>query len=737
MLCRLSRYLGRPGDEASLAARAALREAGARHPSERDGELRKLVALFETSERKGLAVRDRGTMHALISVLCSAGTTWEPRERARALRLFEDTQVRRASEGEGRADLDWERSQSPDRREEHILRQLPSLEGIEWDVASGAARDSGCGEVRIGGECEEEGCSEVPRYGDAANGFARACKQHKREGEERVDFTTEALYALADSCTEIEPRLLKTAAQIYMYIFSSSQRVFFLKGFDRSKVINPQARLSLYFKACAREREFPKEASLLLPHVISMAQKDSSRKMHVVNTYIHACARANDHAAAWAAFTAAERGGLAPDVVTLNSLAMASSERAQLIDAVEQMLDRNPMALRNAHVVTSIVHAHAKLRQPERADEVYARAIDQGLERTVPLLVARCFAFAVNARLAQAILAFQEARQLLLEQRERAAKAEDQQSLDSLSHSEHIAVAVLLSTFVAAGQPADAFSMFESLRADGFEPRQPNAIAPLIHAASQMRDVERALAIYQAAEESGIAPDWRMLYAAVTALTGHPVNYGKLSGGRRREQWQKIMQSSATEMDEQAALAGRWQELEAREHVESSHVDEAIRLCWRAHKRSRRLFRRGTLMALLGAAERTRQPRHADEAVRLAHAHGIDFQCEQRNLLLAARLAAIPRRHGDGDGQLKQALAMYFRGRALGWQWRPDTISFLLRVCIQNRHLEEATELVGHIQEFGFQPKMKDFNDLMRLSYELGEIDSEAWRLWKQGMHGG
>ncbi|KAL1521980.1 hypothetical protein AB1Y20_021625 [Prymnesium parvum] len=697
-----------------LKVKKQLGAAGSSHDTTLAHELRdsveKLKHLFDEAEGGGYAVRDRTTASTYLFVLCTPHAPWQHRELARALQLFTDNQQQRESAvptHTPQAHPEPQASFSSGIREG---AGTPfALDEIEIETASGPHVGASYGEegddsIVVGGVCDVVGCGAVARYGSATTGYVRACKEHRVDGEERVDLHEEALFALANSCSTSSPVRLTAAAQIFHYALTAAQKAFYPRGVKAHLGAKPAGKLTHFFTVCAKEKRMPSQAKQLLPLLLSLKATSAEAKREAVNTYMYACVRAGDSSGAWAAHVEAERAGLSADFMTLNTLAMASSSNAYLLETVQTMAERFPGALREPHIVTPLLHSHAKLRQHVQAEALYSRALAQGLFPTPHVLGARCFAFAMSGQLDSAIVAFEEARDLL--QQIRASNEEA--SLDALASagaarrvldaSEHMLVSVVLSAFVEAEQPAQAFTLFNKLCSNGFVPRRSDAIVPLLHAASHMEGGERALSIYHAAVESGIEPDARMLYAAVAAMTGHHVRYGTLSPEARRKVWAELIKREATSRDPSDDLP-RGDESEAKVH--HLQIDEAFGLCWQLHEQGHRLVNHATITALLCGANKSGQARHADEAVRLAHAHGVKFDCMQRNLLLAARLASIPTSPRTAEAQLRKALALYFHGRERGWTWRGRTIQWLARTCVDKEYLDAAAELMTEYHRLG------------------------------------
>eukprot|EP00966_Prymnesium_polylepis_P196687 4557540-Prymnesium_polylepis.2 len=281
--------------------RAAFRRTGAvAHPSTEavlDARVRELSALFERAEAGGHAVRDRKTLSSFVRVLCTPHAPWERRERERALRLFEESQVRRHDEpwpgGGGLAGVSHPgpsaQQPAPDAAGGGGGAAV-STSGVwpaQWSAAEVETIAGKGGEVDepVGmgpGTCAVGGCGAVPRYGSTVDGWARVCKEHMAAGERRVDLQAEALYALADSCVEVRPPRLAAAAQVYWYALTAAQRAYYEAGHAQERAPRPLAMLNRLFAACAREAAMPEEATRLLPLLTADADAPEGGKRAAV-----------------------------------------------------------------------------------------------------------------------------------------------------------------------------------------------------------------------------------------------------------------------------------------------------------------------------------------------------------------------------------------------------------------------------------------------------------------------
>eukprot|EP00966_Prymnesium_polylepis_P196686 4557540-Prymnesium_polylepis.1 len=97
---------------------------------------------------------------------------------------------------------------------------------------------------------------------------------------------------------------------------------------------------------------------------------------------------------------------------------MTSGESSRLLGQALELVGGRPEALTDVRVVASLLRAHGRQRRAAEAEALYVHACARGLRPTGALLVARCAAHAMGGELPAAIEAFDDARRLLLSERE-------------------------------------------------------------------------------------------------------------------------------------------------------------------------------------------------------------------------------------------------------------------------------------------------------------------------------
>ena len=162
---------------------------------------------------------------------------WENRERRRALFLFDCTQRRRL-------------------------------------LNDSLLDDAGLPSPPTRWQCEVDS-NEIARFGDAADGYARASEAHKLPHEVRVDLSAVAINAIADSVI-VDGSELPRGASLYEYLAHA--------GAGQRGELRHQA-LWRYFGACASRRVLPLEAMPLLEHILAAKDRQT------LDAYIQACAR--------------------------------------------------------------------------------------------------------------------------------------------------------------------------------------------------------------------------------------------------------------------------------------------------------------------------------------------------------------------------------------------------------------------------------------------------------------
>ena len=164
-------------------------------------------------------------------------------------------------------------------------------------------------------QCEVDS-NEIARFGDAADGYARASEAHRLPHEVRVDLSAVAINAIADSVI-VDGSELPRGASLYEYLAHA--------GAGQRGELRHQA-LWRYFGACASRRVLPLEAMPLLEHILAAKDRQT------LDAYIQACARSGN---VDEAFTAHERSLLTPDHPppnghTITALVAACSSANQL-----------------------------------------------------------------------------------------------------------------------------------------------------------------------------------------------------------------------------------------------------------------------------------------------------------------------------------------------------------------------------------------------------------------------
>lgn len=89
-------------------------------------------------------------------------------------------------------------------------------------------------------------------------------------------------------------RLLRTAGELYLHVLHAPAET------PRDELGPPYSALTRYFAACAAAAELPAAATAVVPWLVAGTAHGSARRT-ALNAYLHACRRAEQPAAAWAA----------------------------------------------------------------------------------------------------------------------------------------------------------------------------------------------------------------------------------------------------------------------------------------------------------------------------------------------------------------------------------------------------------------------------------------------------
>ncbi len=404
--------------------------------AELDPDLQRATELFDCGKRRGLELHDRTTASMLARACCVPNSAWERRELPRALHLFEAT-LQPANRGQ--------------------LRQ-------RWT-------------------CEAVACERIARYGDASIGVARACEEHRRLDEQRVDLNTEAALAIADSAVQSEEALplhLEAAVRLYLYVAHAAVR----SGHEPEHG-GPDEQLGVFlaaltrlFSACSAAQQLPQQTMLLVPALVGSVAAPGAQDGAIDGARDGAQDGARDGAllgtvgapgalsvVADGASRAAD-GGLAGDVG--DALGAADDERL----------------LRRRRALNALIHACGRAGAVEAAWQAHGAGVAAGLpvdRYTVTALVSAASRTRERTRIAAALAIGTEA--------------------GIAVHADPFVVSALLKAHALAGEHDAAFEAYERALAEGMRPTLAvtNALS-LVYAATG--DIERATSLFERARNA-------------------------------------------------------------------------------------------------------------------------------------------------------------------------------------------------------------------------------------------
>ena len=614
-------------------------------------DLADAIAIFDDGVRRGVALHDRDTTSLLARACVVPHAKWENRERRRALFLFDCTQRRRL-------------------------------------LNDSLLDDAGLPTPPTRWQCEVDS-NEIARFGDAADGYARASEAHRLPNEVRVDLSAVAINAIADSVI-VDGSELPRGASLYEYLAHA--------GAGQRGELRHQA-LWRYFGACASRRVLPLEAMPLLEHILAAKDRQT------LDAYIQACARSGN---VDEAFTAHERSLLTPDHPppnghTITALVAACSSANQL-DRAFAIVDsgRRYFGLpvdTDVHIVSALLKACAVAREPGMAQDVYSRSLEAGLVPDRAVGHARALALAANGQLEPVSEMLENAR---LEAEEAGLSTTDP---IRAARDEDTALATIMHTLLRKGEPQQALDAFDSLCATGYKPRSTGphaalmeATAATIEAADEsgsvfaLARVTRLTRIYDDAISSGIAADSRLLSSLMNSCNrlGEP---------------KQAMDAFLNSRSEVAA---------PDVHVLRAALYTCLDLRFRRETR-------GKASALLRRINS------------VAKQHSLPLRGVS-DLMLRAHVACAPFRPSTSDNNpstsIDAALNVYHHGREQNWDQTVGARRGVLTMCARHDRVEEALDVLQHLQEDGIEPGFEALDELMRACRRRGDIDEETLSLW-------
>ena len=604
-------------------------------------DLLQALSLFENDLASGLPVRDRQTVSLLARACVVPHAAWEPRQRWRALDLFESS---------------------------HKQRGSSSADGVPA-AATSAAAESAAPERWL---CEVDGCTRVARWGDAATGYARACGEHRREDEARVDMQSVAVHAIADSLT-VAGAKLERAAPLYEFLAHAATHAEDSRAHVEAAGLD--SALTRFFQVCARKRLLPEAARRLRPYV------DGARDRVLLNGYIRACAAAGHADEAFSAHRTGEEAGVMADRYTITALVSAAAGARQLglaMDVVDEARRAGIPVDTDVHITSALLKACALSRAADTATEVATRAMRAGLSPNGAVLNALATALAADGRVS-------DVEETLA--RGGFARAASGRDADT-------AVATLLQAFVRAHDPKRAVAVFQALREDGYTPSSSGPHAALLeataaaawHAGSgESEAAEELESVLENALACGFEPDSRLVSA--------------------------MMVSCLTLGDAPAAYAAFERGVDTLGVAPDVHVLRALlKVCVR-----------------LRGSDAPRRAETLRRAAQLAEAHGLPLR-DVSDLWLKAHIVAVPRRLGDAA--IDAALEAYSEGRQQMWDQTVGSRRALLELCARHDRTLEALDVLQHMHDDQIEPGMEALDELMRACQRGGDVDESTLQLW-------
>mmetsp|Transcript_24569 Transcript_24569/g.57207 ORF Transcript_24569/g.57207 Transcript_24569/m.57207 type:complete len:780 (-) Transcript_24569:235-2574(-) len=668
---------------------------------------RRFLSLFEAGVQRGRPMHTRDTSSLVVRVCCSGSGSWQAEQLPRALHLFERA-VSPAppppvvlTDAEAAAMRDHVPN-GKRKRAVHALAWRPGGYEVSAGTDHGAAPDAryNCdGLLR----CEHNDCRAIPCFGNAVDGFARACGAHRLPAERQVALSVCALRDLARSLHAV-PRLLGRAAAVYLHLLQhsrSSQR-------PSTADLHLLKQLTVYFTACAASARLPAEALQLLPHVLELEGAESRmehrRAMRwCLNALITACARAGDIGSALAAHRAGERAGFFADEVTFTTLISACGFAGHLLEAVEmyEQAKRRGFST-DAPLVCSVLHSYARVAAAKdtgsnaaeaaaAARAVYARAVADGL---LPSEAVRNGLRAVlaNAGEVDSVVETLDARSLSL----LGTAAPDASQRALLRRDERvIALRALVHACLRSSQPARAFELLFSYGCMWVVAESPELAKLLLRAAAECRSPSRAHLVFRLATRRGRPPTTHMLNAMLRACT---------------------------------------------------HADSPIAAAFQAVRRAEALGASAdaeTVTGLLRAAERAsvKMPSasHAQRALAFAQERGLSLSSDGHNTLVHCFLAASAsarRRGAAAQATWRQCLnfaLLHYEAEKHDVVFLRKVRKRLLKECAAQHKVDAALQVLEDMEACGEKPEWATLNRLVHALHASGEVDDEAFQLWLEG----